>query len=196
VARTSGELLAALETSGARGATLISLSRFLHFVPVEGAVPREATDFPVRAFDLHEAHAAHVDPRNVLWLALEGGVAREVQHILPVADYRERRESLAGDEPGIWLERYRIVTHETGSRRTIADRVLGESLGGPVVVLIDASFLDGELPPDPAAVLSAGGLDLGSAVFSRAEDNGDVSDVGRRRLDTLVSDVIRGSSGR
>jgi hypothetical protein len=185
VVSDSRQLLEALEATGARGSTLVSLSRFLHFVPVEGVVPKEAATFPIETFDLNVAHRARVSPRNVLWLALEQGIARQVMHVLPPQDYRERRRLLSNNEPGIWLKPEYIISHELGSRRVFSDRPVVDRSDGPFIVAIDASYLDGETPPDPISVLSASGLDPSGVLLNRAEDNPDVSEVGRGRLDNL-----------
>ena len=185
VTRTSGELLEALRATGARGAVLVSMSRFLHFVPVEGAVPREAAVFPVRTFDLHRAHAAQVSARNVLWLALESGVVREVFHLLPPDEYQLRRASLERNEPGIWVRHDRIVTHENGSRRTISDHLPTGKPPSPALLVVDASYLEGNHPAESDAELW-GETVFDRVILSRSEDNPDVSDEARRGLDALA----------
>jgi hypothetical protein len=183
---SSSALLATLEATGMRGGTLVYLSRFLHSVPVTGVVPREALTMPVETFDLSKANALRVDPRNFLWLALEGGLAREIVHVLPAAEYREKRRALSAGDADIWFSGDRVVTHETGSRRTIAEHVPVERFDGPFLAAIDASYLDGETPGDPGAVLAAAGLERWALILNRAEDNPDVSDLGRRRLDAFA----------
>lgn len=186
IVRTSADLLAELEASGVRGATLVYLSRFLHFVPVARAVPADALRIPVETFDLGEAHVSRVDPKNVLWLALESGVAREVVHVLPAEDYFQKRQALSAGGADIWFEHDRVVTHSTGSRRTIADSVPLDRLDGPFMVAVDASYLDGESPGDVDTVLATVDLESVPIILNRAEDNPDVSDFGRRRLDLLA----------
>ena len=55
VVETSAELLDTLDARHAHGRTLVYLSRFLHFVPIDAAVPEGITGFPLAVSDLGPA---------------------------------------------------------------------------------------------------------------------------------------------
>lgn len=188
---TSHEVHAALATSGYRGRVLVSFSRYLHFVPVEGAVPDGLNSFPIPSIDLVKVHATQVNPRNLLWVTLQGGIAREIIHLLPDREYEKRRTEIGGPSPGIDIQRTAIVTHELGSRRTIlADPPVFTE---PVILCIDAAYLD-EVDVDPTMDrLRTSQVETDFVVLNLALDNPDVSDVGRIRLAELA-EILGGGS--
>jgi hypothetical protein len=181
---TSRGAHAALARSGLRGRVLISLSRYLHFVPVEGAVADGLNSFPIPSIDLVEVHAKQVNPRNLLWVVLQEGIAREIVHLLPEAEYQRRRGEIGRPSPGIDLLPTEIVTHELGSRRTIlADPPV---LTEPVILCIDAAYLDEADIGSTLDRLRPSQLETDFVVLNLALDNPDVSDVGRIRLVELA----------
>jgi hypothetical protein len=184
IAETSAEVHAALAESGLRGRVLVSLSRYLHFVPVDRAVSEGLISFPIPPIDLVEVHAERVNPRNLLWVVLQGGIAREIVHLLPKEAYQRRRREIGAPSPGIDLRPAAIVTHELGSRRTIlADPPV---LTEPVILCIDAAYLDETEVASALDRLRRSQLETDFVVLNLALDNPDVSDVGRIRLVELA----------
>lgn len=188
---TSTELHQALLASSLRGRVLVSLSSFLHFVPVEGVIPQGLVSFPVPTFDLVENFGREVDHENVLWLALQGGVAREIVHVLPRDDYERRRSELGAGVADVILSSEAITTHELGSRRTLRFEV--PRLREPVIIAIDASYMDEVDVSQALESLRGSGLKTDYVVTNLARDNPDVSDLGRRRL-AVVADALAGGS--
>jgi hypothetical protein len=175
----------ALLGSGRRGRVMVYLSRFLHFVPIEGAVPDGLNSFPIPSIDLVDAFSARVDAKNLLWVMLQDGIAREVVHLLPPLEYERRRDEISSPSPGIDLRPYAIVTHELGSRRTVlADMPL---FGEPVILGIDAAYLDGADVSVTVDLLRAPALHVDLVVLNYSLDNPDVSDLARNRLRDLAA---------
>lgn len=170
----------ALLGSGRRGRIVIYLSRFLHFVPIEGAVPDRLNSFPVPSIDLVDAYSGSVDARNFLWVVLQNGIAREVVHLLPEPEYRRRRQEITEPTPGIDLRPTAIVAHELGSRRIVSSEL--PRLNETVIVGIDAAYLDTEDVPSTLDRLRSSGVRTDLVVLNLAVDNPDVSDLGRQRL--------------
>jgi hypothetical protein len=179
-----------LAGSGLRGRVLIYLSRYLHFVPVEGAVPDGLSSFPIPRIDLVEVHAEDANPRNLLWVVLQGGIAREIVHLLPEGEYKRRRGEISTPSPGIDLQPTAIVTSELGSRRTIlADLPI---LTETVILGIDAAYLDEADVDSTLTRLRRSEMRTDFVVLNLALDNPDVSDVGRVRLVELA-EVLEGA---
>jgi hypothetical protein len=190
VVETSAELHDALLASGMRGRVLLALSSFLHFVPVGGVIPQGLVRFPVPAFNLVEAFGSEVNHTNVLWVVLQAGVAREVVHVLPREDYQRRRGELNAGPVGVVLAPDAIITHELGSRRTL--RVAPPPLAEPVLLIIDASYLDLVGVGEALELLRGSGLRTDLMVANLARDNPDVSDLGRKRLHSLADALAGG----
>jgi hypothetical protein len=185
VVETATGLHDVLVRSGRRGRVVVYLSRYLHFVPVEGAVPNGLNRFPIPPIDLVDEYAVRVDPKNVLWVVLQEGIAREVVHVLPRQEYESRRSGITAGSPGIALRPAAIVTHEVGSRRTVQSEL--PALGEPVILGIDAAYLDGADVFSTIDLLRASGLGVDLVVLNLSLDNPDVSDLGRNRLRDLAA---------
>jgi hypothetical protein len=190
VVETARGVHASLAGSGLRGRVLIYLSRYLHFVPVEGAVPDGLSSFPIPRIDLVEVHAEDANPRNLLWVVLQGGIAREIVHLLPEGEYKRRRGEISTPSPGIDLQPTAIVTSELGSRRTIlADLPI---LTETVILGIDAAYFDEADVDSTLTRLRRSEMRTDFVVLNLALDNPDVSDVGRVRLVELA-EVLEGA---
>jgi hypothetical protein len=171
VVETARGVHASLAGSGLRGRVLIYLSRYLHFVPVEGAVPDGLSSFPIPRIDLVEVHAEDANPRNLLWVVLQGGIAREIVHLLPEGEYKRRRGEISTPSPGIDLQ------------PTVTETVI---LG------IDAAYLDEADVDSTLTRLRRSEMRTDFVVLNLALDNPDVSDVGRVRLVELA-EVLEGA---
>jgi hypothetical protein len=92
---TSEELYDLWSDSGAHGRIVVHLSRFLHFVSAHpGVIPAGLESFPVSTFDLVTGYEERLDHRSLLWVTLQSGIAREIVHVLPPADYADRRRTV------------------------------------------------------------------------------------------------------
>jgi hypothetical protein len=185
IVETAGGLHQTLVRSGRHGQVVVYLSRFLHFVPVEGAVPERLNGFPIPSIDLVEVSSERVDPKNVLWVIVQAGVAREIIHVLPRQEYERRRSGITAGSPGIDLRPDSIVTHELGSRRTVQAKLPAPD--EPVILGIDAAYLDGAETGETLESLRASGLRADLVVLNHSLDNPDVSDLGRDRLRDLAA---------
>jgi hypothetical protein len=187
---TSADLYEALRRSGVRGRVLVSLSSFLHFMPVGNVIPEGIVSFPVSTFDLVEAFEGRVDHQTVLWVVHQSGVVREVVHVLPQEDYQRRRRELGAGTAGVVLRADAIFTHELGSRRTL--RIAALPLSEPVILSIDASYLEGVGVGEALDLLRGSGLRTDRVVANLALDNRDVSDLARQRLASLADTLAGG----
>lgn len=185
VVETASGLYESLVRSGRRGRVMIYLSRYLHFVPVDQAVPNELNRFPIPPIDLPGTFADNLDPMNMLWVVLQSGIAREVVHVLPPQEYERRRREIGKSTPGIELRTESIITNELGSRRTVRAEV--PPLDEPVILGIDAAYLDDAKIGWTLDQLRASGLRTDFVVLNRSVDNPDVGDDGRDRLGELAA---------
>jgi len=182
---TSAQLYSLWQESGLRGRHLVHVSRFFHFVPIDEDEPvSESSRFPVQTYDLLGSWEPRLDPRNLLWLAVQSGVVRRVSHVLPPAELDQRLSELTPD--GILVSRRgrEIRTHENGSPRVIGDRF--PELDEPVLLVIDASYFSAGTVEFLLDRLTTSALTTDLLVFSRSEDNPDVGEPDRQALGTLI----------
>lgn len=185
---TSEGLYDLWRSAGAHGRVVVHLSRFLHFVTAHpGVIPAGLESFPVTTFDLVPAYEERLDHRNLLWITLRSGVAREIVHVLPPDDYADRRQTVGMGEPGIEVLPTAILTHEHGARRLLVDRL--PDIPEPVLLAIDASYLDVVEPRELLAALESSGLEADLVALSLSLDNPDVGETGRERLRRLAADL-------
>lgn len=183
---TSEELYDLWSDSGAHGRIVVHLSRFLHFVSAHpGVIPAGLESFPVSTFDLVTGYEERLDHRSLLWVTLQSGIAREIVHVLPPADYADRRRTVGAGEPGIRVLETAILTHENGARRLLVDRL--PEIDEPVLLAIDASYLDEVDTSELLTLLQGSGLRADLVALSLSLDNPDVGEVGRERLRQLAA---------
>lgn len=187
VVESSSEFLTTLSDSGLRGRVLVSMSRFLHFIPVSGVIPQKQVSFPIATFDFIGTYEDRAGPRSVLWVALQTGVVREVVHVLPRQDYIRRRQEISGGTTDVSLRQGSIITHELGSRRTLREDLPG--LTEPVILEIDASFLDATESGQAFEMIRRSSLRADLVVLCLSRDNPDVTDLGRERLNVLAREL-------
>jgi hypothetical protein len=191
VVRTSQELLGLWQREGVRGRRLVHASRFLHFVPVEDDSWFEDLDrFPIETFDLARRFEGSVDARNLLWVSLQTGTSRAVDHVLPPAVMDEKLAQVGRPIGVNGQGRRELVVYDHGSPRVISDQF--PSIAEPVLLSIDASYLESIDPATVLADLDRSGLDYDLLVLCRSEDNPDVTGASRLRLDKLAA-VMSGS---
>jgi hypothetical protein len=190
VVDTSAGFREALLNSGRRGRVLVYLSRFLHFVPVSGAIPDESIDFPIAPIDLLAEVGRRVDHGSLLWVSLHDGVAREVVHVLPPGDYRRHRQVVSSGAPGVSLGSDSVVTHELGSRRTLRSTL--PRMDEAVILGIDAAYFDTAEVSDVLDLLGESELMADLVVVNLSHDNPDVTDVGRERASRLAVELSGG----
>jgi hypothetical protein len=188
VVQTSQELLGLWRQEGVRGRRLVHASRFLHFVPVEDDSWFEDLDrFPIETFDLTRRFEESVDARNLLWVSLRIGTSRAVDHVLPPAVMDEKLAQI-GRPIGVGGQgRRELVVYDHGSSRVIADQL--PSIAERVLLSIDASYLESIDPARVLADLRRSGLEYDLLVLCRSEDNPDVTEASRQRMDQLAAVV-------
>jgi hypothetical protein len=191
--RTSRDLHAALAERGVRGRVLVSVGRFLHFREIPTDAAWAGNDrFPLRVFDLVPVYEERLDRMSHLWLAVRGGLAREVRHVVPRATFQEKRAAALAEETDVVsVGADEVVLHHWGARRTISDRL--PRPGEPVVLVVDASWFE---PADAGALrreLERADLAIDLVVLCLAEDDPEVA--ARRRDELLaLAAVLRGGS--
>ena len=191
VVGSSGDLYRLWEETGLKGRQLVHLSRFLHFVPIAASNATTGLDrFPVRTFDLPAYYETRLDATNLLWISMQTGIVRGVHHVLPSHDLDTRLAQLNPEMPGVRIDGRRIVTFESGSPRTLFDQL--PEIEEPVLVSIDASFLEAVEPEAVVELLRTSRLRSDLIALCRAEANPDVSTAARQRLDQLAKALQRG----
>lgn len=173
------------------GRVVVHVGRYLHFIPVADTGSHEdISGFPVQTADHVGRYEERLGDENLLWVAMQSGIAREIYNVLPPPVFQEKLQVVA-DHDGVEISRDKIVTNLWGSRRTITSviPVLKES----VLLHIDATyFSDGE----PAALmdmLERSGLRTDLLTLGLARDNPYVTDEERDRLREFA--VMLGGSG-
>lgn len=185
VVRSSAELHALWKASGLRGRELVHASRYLHFVePVDEAEFSRRHVFPIRTFDLVAHYERGVGPGTLLWQAVQSGISRSVHHLLPRAELDVRLAGLDAGAVGVTLEGREILTHFNGTPRRIAETL--PSIAEPVLLSVDASFFDAGSVSDLIGLLRGSTLSSDLITLCRSEDNPDVSDQARHRLDEFA----------
>ena len=191
--RSSPDLFDLWMEADLHGRQLVHLSRYLHFVPVSSNDAFEGLDrFPIRTFDLPAYYSSRVNGASFLWVAMQTGVLRSVYHVLPAVDLDARLSQLRPVPPGIRVRGRIIRTTENGSPRTLSDRL--PVTDEPVLVSIDASFLEASTPETVNEMLRASRLHTDLIGLCRAEDNPEVSPAARQRLEQLAKTLLRGGS--
>lgn len=125
------------------GRVVLSFSRTLDFIDVDdhSLIPRDSGD---EVFNLAQAAESRLDDRNILFMAMRTGIAREVIHVVPVSVYAEKIEAVkTGREASIVSGK--ISAPFFGSPRWIMPASLLEAPAEPVLLYVNASyFLDEE----------------------------------------------------
>jgi hypothetical protein len=186
VVRTSEELFALWTRQGGRGRRLVHASRFLHFVPAADDNWFDGLDaFPIATFDLPARYERSVDARNLLWVSLRSGVARAVYHVLPSEVMDEKLSQLGRPTNRAGGEPRKIVATDNGSPRVISERL--PDFEEPALLSIDASYLRDRDVSEVVEEVRLSRLRTDLVVLCRSEDNPDVTEASRVRLDELAT---------
>jgi hypothetical protein len=197
VVSESRELYTLLTSSGVHGARLVYMSAYLHFVPVDAEPESDlAGSFvPIPGYNLLGAYERVLDHTNFLWLLMQAGVARRVEHVLPPDEYAGRMRSAEGSA-GLWLRDGYALTHEDGSPRVMSPALLPSSDRADVVLLgIDASYMAHAGGADVLRMIASPGMSPALVILNMAVDNPDVTESGReamRALSPEVESLVRG----
>lgn len=178
--KTTPEVYSYWKDSGFKGMKVMHMGRFLHFIEPD-ITSRYAgiKDFPVKAESLLGAYEAQMGESSYLWLALRGGIARELIHIVPDEVFREKVQAVEGIE-GLSVAEDGIITNFFGSRRTVSGTVKGQ--GEPVLLNLDASYLLNIEPEEAYQSLKDSGLSLDMITLTLSVDNPQVGKLERERL--------------
>lgn len=158
---------------------IVSYGRYLRFVEAGGGGFATEPRFPLKTRPLAGEYERHLNHENVLWVAMQNGLARKIHHVLPPNGYARKKEELLGAAGGYFSEGV-YVTSYFGGLRYISDRP--PRTREPVVILVDASYMAETNAPALVRGLWESGLKVDSLIFCMAEDSPDVSDDERGRL--------------
>lgn len=186
VVGTSHDLYLTWKSGGEHGRRLVHASRFLHFVPAFDDIDFDGFDtFPIRVFDLPDRYEKRVTPQNLLWIALQTGIARRIHHLVPPDTLDEKLGQIGPRPVGARVRGRRILTHEHGSPRVVADAfpVAPE----PVLLSVDASYFEARDPGEFLEEMRRASLNADRIVLCRSEDNEEVGPEARARLDELAA---------
>lgn len=189
-ANTSRELYALLTASGAHGARLVYLSAYLHFVP-EDAAPESVvvgSFVPIPGHSLLRAYEHGLDHTNFLWLLMQAGVARRVEHVLPPGKYASRMKDAEGVS-GLWVRDGYALTHEYGSARVLSPAPMPSDNADVLLLGIDASYMAHAGAEDVLGMIASSGMSPDLVVLNMALDNPDVTESGREGLRALAPEV-------
>jgi hypothetical protein len=130
-----------------RGRIVISFSRTLDFVDVDdlSLIPPGSGD---RVFNLAQSAESRLDDRNLLFMAMRTGIAREVIHVVPGSLYADKIEAAKADRDASIVSG-KIRAPFFGSPRSIMPASLLKAPAEPVLLYINASFF---LDEDPEAL--------------------------------------------
>jgi hypothetical protein len=189
VVGTAEELYSVWKERGVRGRAVINLSRFFHYVPipVEEVVQMKHI-FPIETFPLAQSYEGRVSHENVLWVAMQGGIIRKAHHVLPEREYEKRFSGFDFSQPGVRRDGDTVITSDYGSPRYISYRF--PEIQAPVLMNIDASFLDDVDPARLLADLRRSGIRTDLVTLCLSRDNPEVTDAGREKL-LLLAGLLR-----
>lgn len=207
VASTAPELLRTWREYAGGGRRLVNLSAYLHFVSRDiGSEPLPGGyAFPVRLDELKQYYTSQPDHMNYLWMAMESGVARRVDHIMPQDSYARKIRSIEAGEAGHLLSGTRrlhtgaglsilrdgrIYTSYLGSARVISPDAGHLGADEPLVINIDASFMRAGIR-EFDEVMKAIGPRADLITIYLGQDSPDVTDSQRRSLLALRPEIGR-----
>ncbi len=179
----SGELIAALQASRVRNATLVSCASQLGFsnLVVGDDLPVRAA-YPLGSLDYRAQIARRPARANRLWLASELGLFRTIHHVMPPAPFALRvAEGRRAGAGGIAPDGKSVVANNEGYLRRISDRV--PSLSERLVLDVDASYFEEETPDALMERLRSADLSYALVFLNRAVDDTTTSHVAQSRLE-------------
>jgi len=179
--RTNADAARAWHARGLRGRVVLHAGRFLHFVEESGSL-LELSRGPGsgRAWERVLLEAA--GPRNHLWVAAAGGVARSVRYLSPPAALRVRLGAIG--KAGSTLP---LAIPDRAFPRWIDEEA--PRLAEPVLVDVNASWFDESGGEELLALLRRAGTTTDLVTLSLAEGNDDVSEAARARLRAFAASL-------
>lgn len=177
-----------------RGTTMVSISRGLYFVQPDMGIPASSA-FPLTVFSLTEKAPSLSSEENLLWLAVETGVARRVIHVLPDDRYTEKLEILrsldyAPDyETVVATEQEIYAPYYTAPRLLYSPQYLPE-IDEPVILFVDASFFDETDTPRISEIVRER-LSPALIIAATLDDDPAVTAQQRERLRLFLSEIER-----
>jgi hypothetical protein len=181
VVGTSEELYRLYKDCRVKGRLLVHIGKYLHAVeiPLEELLP--AGGYPTVTADVLPLYEKRISYRNVLWVAGQANMVREIYYYQPPLMFRKRLAAVDDQDPVLISKgEHTIVLHDWGSRRTIADRM--PQLQEPVLLNIDASVFEELQPEQLLTMVRASSLAADIVTLNLARDNPDVPDSCRRSL--------------
>jgi hypothetical protein len=180
-ASTAKDLYGFWSISGARGLRLVNMSSFLHYMepPVLIGMPEVMPGGNAPYIDMDALIETLPDHTNYLWAAQESGIARRLDHIIPLSGFEAKLE-VARSLAGVRVNPQYIMTSDYGTPRVISP--LPKVDDEHVLLNIDASYLENASEGELLAVLRDSGLRPLIITFYFAEDSPEVTDRGREAL--------------
>jgi hypothetical protein len=177
---TSREVYLLWKDQEVKGRVVVHMGRYLHFIAVDDmGVYKGRNGFPVQTVSLLEEYEKELGDKNFLWLAMQGGMAREIYNVLSPDVLREKLRMVAG-QSGVKVSEHEIETHYWGSKRTITDGI--PAVEEPVLLNIDASLFSNSEPTVLLKGLKESGIRTDMLTLCLAEDNPNVTEPERERL--------------
>ena len=181
IVKRTADVYATWKGEGVRNRIIVNLGRYLHFVELDSNQGfRTARHFPLRAESTRAEYEARISYLNFLWAAIETDIAREVYNVLPPAAFQRKVGEIAQAE-GVWRRSGDVyVAQYYGSLRVLASRIPRER--EPVLLNIDASFLESADLERVVRELRGAGLVVDVVTLCLSEDSPDVTAQERSRL--------------
>ena len=184
VVETSDALYRLYRSRNVRGRLLVHVGRYLHAVDIDAAevIPAQPDGrYPLSVSDMLPLYEKRISYRNVLWVAEEANMVREIMYYQPPGMFRNRLEAMDDRDPDLLSKSSdALVFHDWGARRTISDRM--PRLHEPVLLNIDASVFDELRPEQVLNALRSSSLTSDLVTLNLSLDNPDVTASSRRDL--------------
>lgn len=167
---------------GQRGRVVIAASRWLNFVDINSSliIPIRNPQ-PLRVTNLAKGAEAQLSAKNFLNIAVLNGVAREIIHVVPEAEYPDRLAAVRAVEGAIARADDILVPH-FGTPRRISTFKGFKVPAEPVLLYLNASFFKYHQPEELLEKLKKTGLQIDETVLCLSSDDSEVTAEERARL--------------
>ena len=167
---------------GLRGRTIVNMSKYLHFIEAD------KIDFtpqsPVEKWDIAKAYEGRLDYKNFLWLAMYRNIAREIYHILPYDSYQGKRAIAIKTDKRAVILKNSVELNSYGLKRVLTS--IFPSIKEPVLLNIDASYLENCEADEFVRNLKKSGLKVDLITFSLSKENPEVKEASRAKVSEIV----------